>query len=98
MYIGGWTFHPTENNTTIVKNYAINNLKGMIPKIVITAAAAPHANIFINLRNKLSKMESDGQLPSKQDFVDRYKESNNFMHDYENLNQIIQNKALQKCE
>ena len=87
IFVGGWTFRPTDHGTTLVQNYAINDLKGMIPKFAINASASTHVNIFTNLKKLLDKMSKGGELPSKDDLVERFKASPNFMKDYECLSQ-----------
>lgn len=92
MYVGGWTFEPTEKGTTIVKNFAISDLKGMIPKFVISAGASTHATIFVSLRKMLDEMKTKGTLPSKEDFVNKCKDSPNFMNEYEEMNKLFEEK------
>lgn len=44
-------------------NFAINDLKGSIPKFVINAGASTHAQLFTNMKKKLEEMKSNGTLP-----------------------------------
>jgi hypothetical protein len=44
-------------------NFAINDLKGSIPKFVINAGASTHAQLFTNMKKKLEEMKTNGTLP-----------------------------------
>lgn len=61
--IAGWVCSKIDENTTLVKNYAVNDLKGSIPKFVITAGASTHAGVFTNLKKTLDEMKKNGTLP-----------------------------------
>ena len=53
-----------DENRTKVTSFAINDLKGSIPKFVANAGASNHSGIFNNLKKKLDQMDKNGTLPT----------------------------------
>jgi hypothetical protein len=81
--VGGWIFNPIDKNTTIVKNYAVNDLKGSIPKFVVNAGASTHRDQFIRLRTLLDKMNESGDLKTSSDLITKYQSQSGFKESYE---------------
>jgi hypothetical protein len=48
----------------LVSNFAINDLKGNIPKFVANAGASYHAGIFTNLKKTMDEMSKNKTLPT----------------------------------
>jgi hypothetical protein len=63
LVIAGWICTKVDKDTTFVQNFAVNDLKGSIPKFVTNSGASYHAQIFTNLKKKLDEMKKEGTLP-----------------------------------
>mmetsp|Transcript_14993 Transcript_14993/g.13160 ORF Transcript_14993/g.13160 Transcript_14993/m.13160 type:complete len:80 (+) Transcript_14993:150-389(+) len=71
MIIAGWVLEEIDQNTTKVSSFAVNDLKGSIPKFVINAGSSNHSSIFTNLKKTICEIEKKEALPE----IKRRKES-----------------------
>jgi len=65
IIIGGWICFKLDETRTLLKNYAINDLKGIIPKFIINAGASTHGNLLTNFKKELDELNEKGELSNK---------------------------------
>ncbi|CAI2387246.1 unnamed protein product [Moneuplotes crassus] len=59
MIIAGWTLKKISDTETEVVSFAVNDLKGSIPKFVINVGASSHSTIMVNFMKELEKTDKE---------------------------------------
>jgi hypothetical protein len=89
MKVGGWYFKTIKppnysgedqeddydpmKYSTLMKNLAINDLKGSLPKFIANAGALAHRQSLVSLRKLVDEKIEKGQFPTPKQVMERYR-------------------------